>query len=136
MQYHICRCGKKIEYKTRMCEACSNKHKDIHRSYNKYGRDKDSQDFYNSKQWSVARDAVRTRDRGLCRLCYEEKKTIKGADVVHHIEEVKRDKSKRHSLDNLICLCNVCHREVHHLYKTKSSIIKEKLKDIIKENRF
>ena len=107
------------------------KRKEYYKDYNKSKRD--NQDFYNSKSWNLTRKTINNRDRGLCRLCYSEGKIIY-SDCVHHIEEVKDNEALRCSEDNLISLCNRCHREVHYLYNSKSSIIKEKLKEIISDS--
>ena len=136
------KCGKIIQYGKTRCEACEAKYQAGMKNYNdkakkeyykKYNNEKrENQDFYNSKSWSLTRRQINNRDRGLCRLCYSEGKIIY-SDCIHHIEEVKENVDLRCDDNNLISLCNRCHREVHLLYKSKSSIIKEKLKDIIKE---
>ena len=136
------KCGKIIQYGKTRCEACEAKHQANIKNYNdkakkeyykKYNSEKrENQDFYNSKSWNLTRQQINNRDRGLCRLCYSEGKIIY-SDCIHHIEEVKENVDLRCDDNNLISLCNRCHREVHLLYKSKSSIIKEKLKDIIKE---
>ena len=125
------RCSKcEKEYQARR-KIHLEKRKEYYKEYNKNKRD--NQDFYNSKSWSLTRKTINNRDRGLCRLCYSEGKIIY-SDCVHHIEEVRDNKALRHSEDNLISLCNRCHREVHYLYNSKSSIIKEKLKEIISDS--
>ena len=136
------KCGKIIQYGKARCEVCEAKHQANIKNYNdkakkeyykKYNSEKrENQDFYNSKSWNLTRQQINNRDRGLCRLCYSEGK-ITYSDCIHHIEEVKENIELRCDDNNLISLCNRCHREVHLLYKSKSSIIKEKLKDIIKE---
>ena len=136
------KCGKIIQYGKTRCKVCEAKHQARMKNYNdkakkeyykKYNNEKrENQDFYNSKSWSLTRQQINNRDRGLCRLCYSEGK-ITYSECVHHIEEVKGNIELRCDDNNLISLCNRCHREVHLLYKSKSSIIKEKLKDIIKE---
>lgn len=136
------KCGKIIQYGKARCEVCEAKHQANIKNYNdkakkeyykKYNSEKrENQDFYNSKSWNLTRQQINNRDRGLCRLCYSEGKIIY-SDCIHHIEEVKENIELRCDDSNLISLCNRCHREVHLLYKSKSSIIKEKLKDIIKE---
>ncbi|EGT5422316.1 HNH endonuclease [Clostridioides difficile] len=136
----ICKCGKKIDYDKKMCEECYKRYNDAnkkiydYKKYNeKYNSEKrNNQEFYGSKKWRIAKDKARVRDKNLCRLCYDNK-TIKKADLVHHIEEVKQCKDKIYDTNNLICLCERCHREVHLLYKSKASIIKEKLKDLAEE---
>ena len=136
------KCGKIIQYGKARCEVCEAKHQARMKNYNdkakkeyykKYNKEiRENQDFYNSKSWNLTRQQINNRDRGLCRLCYSEGK-ITYSDCIHHIEEVKENIELRCDDNNLISLCNRCHREVHLLYKSKSSIIKEKLKDIIKE---
>ena len=136
------KCGKIIPYGNYRCNECEAKYKariekysketkkEYYKEYNSSKRQ--NQDFYNSKSWNLTRQQINNRDRGLCRLCYLEGK-ITYSDCIHHIEEVKENVDLRCDDNNLISLCNRCHREVHLLYKSKSSIIKEKLKDIIKE---
>ena len=125
------RCNKcEAEYKARIEKYSKEAKKKYYKKYNSEKRE--NQDFYNSKSWDLTRQQINNRDRGLCRLCYSEGKIIY-SDCIHHIEEVKENIELRCDDNNLISLCNRCHREVHLLYKSKSSIIKEKLKDIIKE---
>ena len=136
------KCGKIIPYSNIRCNSCEAKYqanrtkyyesrKEYYKKYNNEQRK--NQDFYNSKSWNLTRKTINNRDRGLCRLCYSEGKIIY-SDCVHHIEEVKDNEALRCSEDNLISLCNRCHREVHYLYNSKSSIIKEKLKEIISDS--
>ena len=136
------KCGKVIQYGNTRCKVCEDKYQAMMKNYNakakkeyykKYNNEKrDNQDFYNSKSWSLTRQQINNRDKGLCRLCYSEGK-ITYSECVHHIEEVRDNEALRCDDSNLISLCSRCHREVHLLYKSKSSIIKEKLKDIIQE---
>ena len=137
------KCGKIIPYGNYRCNECEAKYKariekytkeakkEYYKEYNSSKRQ--NQDFYNSKSWNLTRQQINNRDRGLCRLCYSEGKIIY-SDCIHHIEEVKENVDLRCDDNNLISLCNRCHREVHLLYKSKSSVIKEKLKDIIQES--
>lgn len=48
--------------------------------------------------------------KGHCEIC------TKRAKVVHHIDESKDN----HSMDNLLALCNQCHRTVHREDKVES----------------
>lgn len=137
------KCGKIIEYGNSRCSLCESEYQDKRKQYMKkydnrnymkeYNKNRrKNQDFYNSKQWDSTRKTINNRDRGLCRLCYSEGKIVY-SECVHHIEEVKDNKKLRCDENNLISLCSRCHREVHLLYKSKASIIKEKLKDILLE---
>ena len=126
------KCEKEYQLKRKLyLEKRKDLRKEYYKDYNKNKRD--AQGFYNSKSWDLTRKTINNRDRGLCRLCYSEGKIIY-SDCVHHIEEVRDNEALRCSEDNLISLCNRCHREVHYLYKSKSSIIKEKLKEIIRDS--
>ena len=138
MLYKFCRCGKKIEYSLKMCQECASKEdsriKERYKDYRRRRADKDIQSFYASREWKIARDKTKVRDNYICKLCWD-KEVFKFAEVVHHIKEVKEDFNKRLELDNLICLCNCCHKKVHKEYK-KNSIgkdrMQEKLKSLIK----
>ena len=137
------KCGRIISYGNIRCSICEAKYQSALKNYNdkakkeyykKYNKEKrENQEFYNSKSWDLTRKQINNRDRGLCRLCYSEGK-ITYSECVHHIEEVRDNEALRCDDNNLISLCSKCHREVHLLYKSKSSIIKEKLKDIIQES--
>jgi len=48
---------------------------------------------------------VRERDGELCRFCG------RPASEVHHIQP--RSLGVNHGTDNLVCLCGICHRDVH-----------------------
>ena len=138
MLYKFCKCGKKIEYSLKMCKECADKEdsriKERYKDYRRRRADKDIQTFYASKEWKIARDKAKIRDNYVCKLCWD-KKVFKFAEVVHHICEVKEDFNKRLELDNLICLCNCCHKEVHDEYKKNKDSknkMQEKLKSLIK----
>lgn len=80
--------------------------------YNKYKRNKESQQLYQSAAWRKARELALKRDAYLCVPCLLNKK-IKRAEVVHHIIEVKDDMSLALTLDNLQSICHSCHNKHH-----------------------
>ncbi|WP_270940892.1 HNH endonuclease signature motif containing protein [Romboutsia lituseburensis] len=130
------RCQKIIDYGNRYCKECQEiedaKNKQRCRNYNKNKRDKESQAFYNSKDWKSVVEVVKNRDKGLCLHCLFNNK-ISYYNVVHHIEELNENKDKALDIDNLICLCHSCHAKIHREYKTENKIyIQNKLKAIIK----
>lgn len=83
------------------------------RYYDEFIRDKQIANFYKSKSWLTTRQLVLMRDNYLCQFCLREK-VIRYADCVHHIVEIKDDRSKRLDLNNLISLCYTCHNRIHN----------------------
>ena len=59
--------------------------------------------------WQKLRQSKLSTDP-LCKRCQDKGKT-RQADMVHHIRPLKA--GGEHRWDNLMSLCNKCHREVH-----------------------
>lgn len=68
--------------------------------------------FYKSRTWMTLRLHALRRDKNECQICKSKGKYRK-ADCVHHMKEVKEYPELALTLDNLQCLCNACHNEVH-----------------------
>lgn len=119
-----------------MCDECTKKYGTIARErYRKYQRNrKDSteQSFYTSKPWLRKRDTIKQRDNNLCLICFLKYKLFISCDCVHHVNELKESWEQRLDEDNLICLCNKCHKDVHRQYG-KSLKDKEECKKMLKE---
>lgn len=81
--------------------------------YRHHRKDKREQQFYNSKEWKKVREVRWQMDNGLCQECIKYNK-ITLADAVHHIVELKEDWSKRLDIDNLMCVCDRCHNNIHN----------------------
>ncbi len=81
------------------------------RTYDKR-REKNISDFYHSKQWQRLRLVALQRDNYLCQDCLKEK-TIRKAEHVHHIDEVKDKWERRLDIDNTVSLCQPCHNRRH-----------------------
>ncbi|MGL5244217.1 MAG: HNH endonuclease, partial [Sarcina sp.] len=115
------KCGALIFIGQKYCDDCMKRFgqdkKDNDKYYDKMLRDKESRQFYNSKEWNIIRQRVKERDANLCQVCLFNHR-ITEADVVHHIEEIKEAQGKRLDATNCICLCNACHNSVHAKYKT------------------
>lgn len=104
--------------------------------YNKYKRNRERQLFYQSKAWAEARGLALKRDNFLCVQCLKTG-TIKEADVVHHIIEVKDDFTKALELDNLESICHKHHNAVHKKrveQRRKRVEVSPKIDVIISEN--
>lgn len=70
--------------------------------------------FYNSKAWRSKRKDILEQAKGLCELCIIDKH-IANATSVHHIVKLVYDYNKRLDDNNLIALCDCCHRTVEAL---------------------
>ncbi len=84
------------------------------KAYN-HRRDSEVYRFYESTEWSKAREVVKTRDAYMCQLCLLDG-IGKEAQLVHHIEELKESWERRLDPANLISLCDSCHKKVHSWY--------------------
>lgn len=86
------------------------------REYNRYNRDPRIEGFYKSWQWQRLRKLAIERDHFLCQRCLK-RKVIEPARVVHHIQEVKENWSKRFDIKNLESLCHACHNKHHKSWR-------------------
>ncbi|MCM3616688.1 HNH endonuclease [Sutcliffiella horikoshii] len=116
----LCGCGKKISAGIARCEECEGKRKNRHKAYNKSVRNKESESFYNSKEWKIVRNRVADRDVHLCQLCLSRKK-IKPLEIVHHIKEYLKHKELGLLMNNLLGVCAQCHRLIHIEYEKNES---------------
>ncbi len=69
--------------------------------------------FYNSKEWKQKCREVWERDSATCRRCGSVHKNKSPLYHVHHIKRWARFPEDRMNIDNLVLLCNPCHRFVH-----------------------
>jgi len=79
--------------------------------------------------WTKQRNLARERDNYTCQLCgVTESEWHKQMDV-HHIINYRyfEDKKEANQLDNLVCLCNLCHSFVHSNSNTDKKFIKDKI---------
>lgn len=123
-------CGKKI-LQGQQCECNKNRYKDYNKRI-RYNKDnKKYNDFYNTGDWKRVSGFIRIKYNGLCLMCLLKYKEIIPVDVVHHIEPIRDDYSKRLEEDNLIPLCHGCHNSIDHINYTKE--LKEELRNLLKE---
>lgn len=106
-------CNKVIDRGTE-CECKKKRKAEIDKQYNIYSRDKESKAIYESRQWRLMVEVVRTRDNGLCQLCLKNKRATL-ISLVHHIKPISEG-GQPYSLDNLISLCTLCHSHTHSVY--------------------
>ena len=102
------RCGKRLPSGTK-CECLKQRHKE----YDKYSRDKKSDDFYHSKEWDISREDAISFYVGMDIYSYYILGVIEYGTTVHHIIPLKDDWSKRVDRDNLIYLTDSNHQLIH-----------------------
>lgn len=82
------------------------------------GRRKSGSDIYNTRLWMQLRECKR-RTSPLCEVCLAAGRLTPGAQV-HHIVSFNEadDRAERERLgydpDNVVTVCEQCHRELHH----------------------
>lgn len=71
---------------------------------------------YNCERWKKVRKLKRLTVHGLCEKCMEKGLYIPGK-IVHHIEPITDlnyiDDDIMYGLDNLMYVCDTCHKEIH-----------------------
>ena len=72
--------------------------------------------FYRSKEWLNKRRYIIERDMGLCIDCLISKEEPVDAKIVHHIEPVKDNWNRRLENNNLISVCDSCHKKIEGRY--------------------
>lgn len=79
--------------------------------------------------WLKCRNLARKRDNYTCQICgVTEMDWHKQMDVHHIINyNLFEDKTEANKLDNLVCLCNLCHSYVHSNTNKNKLFIKDKI---------
>lgn len=84
--------------------------------------DKQTEPFYSSRAWRMARAEALRRDDGECQLCLREgrwalsrtgRQVPVRATMVHHIVPYKQAPERACDLENLVSLCDACHERMH-----------------------
>ena len=117
-----CECAKKIR-------AQSNK------VYDKYQRNRESDQFYHSREWELTRDEVLRIDKGLDVYLYITTGEIVIADAVHHIEPLTDNWNRRCDIDNLISLSTSTHTMIEQMYKKDKEGTMKILYEMLKQFR-
>nr|URC17119.1 MAG: HNH endonuclease [Lokiarchaeota virus Ratatoskr Meg22_1012] len=73
-------------------------------------RFKSANNFYNSKEWAKCRIEILKRDNYTCKICGK-----KPARNIHHINSVIIFPEMSLSHDNLLTVCDECHKKWHGL---------------------
>lgn len=138
----ICRkCGELIPYPYTYCRKCQNKHiqereeqlkeskKRYDANYNKYKRNKEHQQFYNSNEWKMLKEKYLQDQQYKCERCVElnalnPRHRKKVATEVHHIKYLSTPEGWERRLDytNLRALCHAHHDEIHGRFQKKKKV--------------
>lgn len=105
------------------------------KEYDKYTRDRQSTQFYNSKEWEFARQATLALDKGIDVYIYITTGKVILADTVHHIEPLKDNWDRRCDIDNLISLASDTHSTVEQMYLKDKKGMMNKMYKVLKEYR-
>lgn len=128
MIYKRCsRCGKRLEA-GQTCECNKMRHKE----YDKYSRDKEASHFYGSSSWKRMRQYILDKYDSIDVYVYVLYGQIEKADTVHHIIELKDDKSQALVEQNLIPVSSSTHNIIHASYD-KSKADKQAMQAILYE---
>lgn len=89
-----------------------------HRTYDEVSRDQESKKLYDSSAWRRAR-SVKLAEDPLCEAC-NSRGALEAASHVHHIIEVRQDRSLSLEQGNLQSLCRSCHSRLHAVASRRS----------------
>lgn len=148
MLYNLCnRCQTKVEYPSRICDTCKaekeeeqkQRSKEKNKKYNKarHEREKEMNSyrlFYNTREWRLKREEIHRRD-GVCKVC-EALYKFQPIDDIHHIIPISKDYSKRLDNDNLVGVCDKCHKHIHKYGLDSRDKLEKYIKQRIKEDLF
>lgn len=105
----------------------------MNRDYDRYKRDKESQSFYESKEWRKLSKIIKANYHGLDVYQLMINKRFVPADTVHHIEEIKDNPSRKLDPSNLIPVSKGTHKVIHEAYKKDKAGTQKLLFKLIQE---
>lgn len=109
--------------------------KDKNIDYDRYRRDRQSRDFYNSTAWHRVRDAALQADQGIDVYAYMTQHKIILADTGHHIIPIKDDWNRRLYVSNVMSVSSASHSEIEQGYKADKTAMINKMSKMLKEYR-
>lgn len=104
------------------CPFCQRKR------WNSQQREQEISQFYNSRGWGTLRKVTQQAQGNIDLLLWHENSQIIIADVVHHIIPIRADWSLRLNADNLICLSDQSHKQIHDLLKCGGRLADEAIR--------
>ena len=116
------RCGKRLESGSK-CDCMKQRYKD----YDHFSRDKNSYNFYHSKEWINTQPYILDLDGGIDVYVFMTTGEVIAADTVHHIVPLKDDWNRRLDETNLISL----HHDTHSMIEQKYKKDKRTMQDLL-----
>ncbi len=110
-------CGAPLATKW-LCRPCADKVKQYAKNWwlkDVIGNRKKKTEHIHKYRFGGLRPAVIERDKNVCQICFHDTRKVH----VHHINEDSKD----NRMENLICLCYICHVVVERMNRTKPNLI-------------
>lgn len=107
------RCG--ARYTGRTCPQCEAKRQ---KQYDEFGRNKESQALYHSKEWRWLAGECKEQCAGLDLFQFYEHGRIVMGRLAHHIVPVIDNRKRQYDLSNLIWLSDASHAAIHRAYES------------------
>lgn len=116
MKYKGCpRCGKKMPLEIKgQCDECRKGRYKSMKELPGLKRDK-VQAVYNNDQWRRVRAEVIRKAKGLCEVCKAQGRVRAGRSVHHIIKVSHGNSATNYNINNLIYVCDSCHRKIEGL---------------------
>lgn len=108
------------------CDECKSK---ISNDKQEYSVKKETEKVYKSITWKKVREEALKRSGYKCEVCVEKGRVTQAKDVHHIIKVSDGDSSTHYNLDNLVCVCDRCHKEIEGMNKHELLIHLLKLSD-------
>ena len=89
------------------------------------GCEADRRAFYSSQEWARAVQIIWKRDKATCQRCHKTEYTNEGLFHVHHIAPFTANKALRGEIENLVLLCDQCHRFIHSRENTEGEFLSD-----------
>ncbi|KOC32542.1 HNH endonuclease [Clostridium botulinum] len=127
-------CGKKVELgKLCKCEELARRsnYKNYKKKRMKDNDERERQNFYSNKFWLTLSEEVKNDFFGMCLMCWSNNLEA-SSEYTHHIETIKERFDLRLCKENLVPLCDSCHKKVHKLMD-KNRIEKINIQNKLKE---
>lgn len=103
--------------------------------YDKYRRDRQSRDFYNSSGWHHVRDMALQTDQGIDVYMYMTEHKIIPADTGHHIIPIKDDRSRKLDVSNIMSVSGASHSIIEQGYRDDKQAMIVKLQMMLRDYR-
>jgi len=114
-------CHTLINYSEIYCEDHKTESAQRHKTYDLFRRNKKSADFYHSDEWIKTREVVLNKFSHIDIYAYYAEHKIIAANIVHHIDELNDDWSKRLNIENMIPVSDGSHNKIHAAYKSNKA---------------